>query len=559
MFRKIAIVFVLILMLSLAGCGGAAKAPLPTLVEVTPLPAATDTPIPTAEPTAADPPPTEPPTAEPTAEPTATTDPQDDLLWRDVTTETIGGTSQWTNKVELADINGDGWVDLLFANGGYYDAPEPPLSSFVFLNHGPDQPYEEVSDAVLGPEGMLARVIKVRDVNNDGLPDIMVGTTFQTQSRLFLGQGDGAFTEVTSTHLPQQVASIGDLEFGDVDGDGDLDMVLADWGPGSPMANEGGRTLLWLNDGEGRFIDVTAGQMPEALVRFSWELEFVDVDNDFDLDILVSCKQCAGSFLFENDGAGGFIDVTQDSLPRYRNNYDFEAMDLNGDGYLDLITINDGVDFRDRVFINDQTGSFIDGTADLWPRESNPGVDDNMVAFFDYDSDGDAGFLIGSLGSYSYAADRILINDGQGKLTPLPVAELFRGITRGTLGIAVADLNGDNRLDIVEAQGEVAWAEKVYYGQNNLPDTAPPIITLVTTSGQPPTVRARVHDNKSPTMPHDWQSVVVRRTTADGQIIETPMQWYGEYLWRVTLEDASADTVFEVCAIDAAGNEACSP
>ena len=80
MFHKIAFVFVIILILSLAGCGGAAEAPTPTLVEVTPLPPATNPP-PTAEPTATDPPPTEPPTAEPTttelptAEPTATSEP----------------------------------------------------------------------------------------------------------------------------------------------------------------------------------------------------------------------------------------------------------------------------------------------------------------------------------------------------------------------------------------------------------------------------------------------------------------------------------------------------
>ena len=67
---------------------------------------------------------------------------------------------------------------------------------------------------------MLARVIKVRDVNADGSPDILVGTTFQTQSQLYLGDGSGDFTNVTKTHLPQIKASIGDLEFGDVDGDG---------------------------------------------------------------------------------------------------------------------------------------------------------------------------------------------------------------------------------------------------------------------------------------------------------------------------------------------------
>jgi hypothetical protein len=81
---------------------------------------------------------------------------------------------------------------------------------------------------------------------------------------------------VTSTYLPKIEASVGDLEFGDVEGGGDRDVVLANWGPGSPMANDGGRTILWLNDGKGHFTDVTEERMPADLVRFSWGLEFVD-------------------------------------------------------------------------------------------------------------------------------------------------------------------------------------------------------------------------------------------------------------------------------------------
>jgi hypothetical protein len=94
------------------------------------------------------------------------------------------------------------------------------------------------------PKAMLARVIKVRDVNADGSPDILVGTTFQTQSHLYLGEGSGNFTDVTKTHLPQIKASVGDLEFGDVDGDGDLDVVQADWGKEGPLLGKGGQTML---------------------------------------------------------------------------------------------------------------------------------------------------------------------------------------------------------------------------------------------------------------------------------------------------------------------------
>ncbi|MCC6802729.1 MAG: VCBS repeat-containing protein [Anaerolineae bacterium] len=482
-------------------------------------------------------------------------------LWEDATAATIGSSNDWTNKLELADINNDGWVDILFANGGEYDAPGTPVLNRVFLNQGAGELFTDVSDAVFGDTPMLTRVIKARDVSGDGNVDLLVGTTFQTQSYLYLGDGAGTFTDVTATHLPQLDASIGDLEFGDVDADGDLDVVLADWGAGSPMQNEGGRTMLWLNDGTGHFADVTDTQMPDVLVRFSWELEFVDVDNDYDLDILVSCKVCKGSFLFENDGTGSFTDVSEDRLPQFSNNYDFEAMDINGDAYLDLVTVNDAPGMREHLFLNNQVGGFEVAGSEYWSNRFNPTAGDNVVVFLDFDSDGDADFLIGSLDD----EDRLLINDGTGKLSlarDVFVQQPSRG-TRGTLYLAVADLDQDGKLDVAEDQGETAFDDRVYPGTNIAPDTAPPIITLVeqiatAVSGSPSQIRARVHDNKSPTMPHDWQSVSLR-WTADGEAHDSPMVWYGEYLWRGMIEDAPAgDLSYQVCATDAAGNEACS-
>lgn len=481
-------------------------------------------------------------------------------LWEDVTETTIGhaGYWYWTNKVELADINGDALVDLLFANGGNYDQAGTPDYSRIFLNQGPDQPFKETTQEVFGDTRMLARVIKVRDVNNDTFPDILVGTTFQTQSQLWLGDGTGNFTNVTTTHLPLMNSSIGDLELGDVDGDLDLDIVLADWGTGNPMKNEGGRTMLWLNDGAGHFSDATDIHMPDILVKFSWELEFVDMDNDYDLDILVSCKLCYG-YLFENDGHGVFQDATEGRLPQYLNNYDYEAMDVNADGYLDLVTINDGPGNQEHLYLYNQKGSYTDVTDQRWRGIDNTGCDDNMHVFLDYDSDGDADLLIGSLQCF----DRLLENNGSGTLK---YKGILPGDTPGTLGIAVADLNDDLKLDVVMAQGEnpAAFEEKVYFGSNIPPDSAPPVITLVEKvdlkiAEQPIIIRARVHDNKSPTMPHDWQYVVLR-WRANGEAHETPMQWYGEYLWRAVLEEIPAgEFSYQVCAADAAGNEACAP
>jgi hypothetical protein len=491
---------------------------------------------------------------------TATPRPRPPRLWQDATPTTIGVTADWTNKVELADINNDGRVDILFANGGLYDAPGTPVMSRVFINTGSDPLFEDATESVFGTTTMLARVIKVRDVNADMLPDIFVGTTFQTQSHLFLQSPTGEFTDATANHLPQLDASFGDAEFGDVDQDGDLDLVLADWGESSPMENAGGRTMLWLNDGNGQFIDVTADQMPEVLVRFSWEMELLDVDNDYDLDIAVSCKRCDGSFLFENDGSGIYTDVTDNRMPQYTNNYEFEAMDLNGDLYLDLVTMNDGESLREHVFINTGSGGFADATEELWPESANRGRDDNMVAFLDFDSDSDADFLIGSLNG----EDRLMVNDGAGHLTMM-VGIIEASRSNGTLGIAVADLNGDGRLDLAEAQGEVPGAEdeRVYLGHEIAPDTALPSISLVeeiseASIGVSSTIRARIHDWKSPTMPHDWQSVELRWTEGE-EAISVPMTWYGEYLWRGEFTPSSSGSgEYVVCATDVSGNQTCS-
>ena len=484
-------------------------------------------------------------------------------LWFDVTSEAIPATAFWTNKVEIADLNGDGRPDLLFANGGDYSTPGTPEPNQVFVHTGAGFRFAEATVAVFGPTPDLARVIKARDVNGDGLVDVFVGTTYQTQSRLYLGTGKGAFREVTATHLPHLPLSVGDVEFGDVDLDGDLDLVLADWGAGHNMTNDGGRTRLWLNDGAAHFTDATDARMPALKVRFSWDLELADVDNDDDLDVLVSCKRCPGSSLFRNDGRGLFTEDAR-ALPQYTNNYEFEPMDLDGDGWLDLVTMNDGdiagddqSSRREHVFKNDGKGRFRDVTASWWPLAANVGEDDNMVAFLDADADGDADFVVGSLSG----PDRLLVNDGQGHLTAR--LDVFSGEdTPGTLGIALADLDGDGRMDVVQGQGEnpTAIDERVFSGRGLPRDTAPPSITLVhaaARAGATTQVRARVHDRKSPSLASEWQRVAVEFTGAPPR--EMPMRWYGEYLWAADWPtDVPASAPYRVCATDGAGNRACA-
>lgn len=460
--------------------------------------------------------------------------------WIDATASTIGTTAEWTNKVELADLDADGDIDILFANGGLYDTPGSPEPTRVLINDGGAR-FEDRTSEILGDVANLARVVKVRDLDGDGLVDVVIGNTYQTQSRLFLGRGGLEFEEVTETHLPGVVLSVGDLEAGDVDGDGDLDLVLADWGPGNPMQGASAPPRLWINDGSGVFGPAPDAAIPDEPREFSWDIEFVDVDGDFDLDILESCKMCQNGLLLHNDGSGVFTDAS-DRLPAASNNYEFEPMDVDGDGVLDVVTINDGPGATERLLLGDGSGGFTDATATLWPSGANPSADDNVVVFLDAESDGDPDFIIGSLDG----TDRLLVNDGTGRLS-LWEGAFGTPASTGTLGMAVADLDGDGRLDVVDAQGEVVDPDLVYRGVGIPPDTAAPVVASVVHADGVLTARVTDHTSNLAT---SLRSVVV--VDAAG---ERPMTWLGEYLWRATVP---ADSEVTVCAIDLAGNRGCS-
>ena len=480
-------------------------------------------------------------------------------LWVDKTEVYLPVTKEWTNRVEVADINGDQQLDMLFANGGNYSAPGALESSRVFINQGPEKKFQEITSQIFGEDKFISRVIKVRDINNDDIPDIILGTTYQTQSQLYMGLGNGKFKNVTSSHLPNIIASIGDLELGDVDHDGDLDMVLVDWGPGSNMNNTGGRTMLWLNDGSGKFTDVTATQMPDLLIQFSWDVEFFDFDNDFDLDIAVSCKRCATSRIFVNDGNGFFTDKRL--LPAYTNNYDLEIMDVDMDGFLDLVTVNDGEivqgdsgSRREHIFLNKDGEKFIDATDALWADSENIGEDDNNIVFLDYDSDGDPDFLISSL----TGEDRLLVNDGKGKFNLLqPV--LKGKATPLTLSMVLGDINNDQKMDIImgQGEGEEGIEERIFMGKNINKDTASPIISshqITENANGTLTVKARIHDHKSPNMPQDWNVIAVHLDEASEPI---PMVWYGENLWVATFPTPQDAKELKICAKDYCGNKTC--
>ncbi len=504
-----------------------------------------------------------------------------------------------SSKVDAADLNGDGYIDLVFANGGGFDKGDAnsDLPQQAFFN-GAGITMLDVSPMVFGGENYNGRAVKLRDLDHDGDVDIVLGTTWGSQTQLFVNDGTGTFSNETPTNLPQADNSVGDLELGDVDDDGDLDMALSDWGEESPVSlSAGGITRLWrqmdapANFGEvgtGMFEDVTLAQMPNVNVRWSWDLEFVDVDNDYDLDILVSAY--AGDkisvFLFANtDGKGTYADATAGNVSQGKNALDVEPMDLNGDSFLDLVTLHDGMSGRNRVLINNKNGGFTDATDLVWPKLENPSSFDNMAAFYDHNSDGLVDIVVGALQTAVVKyPDRLMINTA-GKLKQwdggqLPKYQAFaeNKASTGTYALVLADFNKDTRLDVAMSQAENAFEKKVLLGTDDIPlDTAAPIFVNYEKLGvlaypSNVTTRLRCHDNKSPLMLHDftqpdglpylesWTMDPAPDPDNNPGAKTVPGQWYGEYLWRINFDVPDATELFyRICAVDAAGNKACTP
>ncbi len=203
---------------------------------------------------------------------------------------------------------------------------------------------------------------------------------------------------------------------------------------------------------------------------------------------------------------------------------------------------------KENVFFGDGQGSFrLRYAEEAFPESENLGFDDNRIIAFDYDSDGDVDIFIGSLSG----PDRLAINDGAGHFR-VAVDVVVAPESKGTLGIQAADLNGDGRLDLVMAQGEVKGheAEMVLFGAAIAPDTAAPRIEMLTMTADG-CARARVYDNNSPTRTLDFQAVSAKFD--DGE--PTPMTWYGEHLWRACPTTAPKTSV-AISATDAAGNQA---
>lgn len=467
--------------------------------------------------------------------------------------QACGGSGCWTNHLRVTDLDGDGDLDILLVNyADFFSGGDDGEPLVVYENDGSGN-FTNVSGAAVGNYVGALRQVAVGDVDGDGDVDLYAPSGNGDAHVLFINDGGGVFTEEAAARLPTSYPRGAAARMGDVDGDGDLDIFAADgYATNGPPFGR-----LYLNDGAGTFSEA-AGAIPTSIAGQDIDdVELVDVDRDFDLDLVVNAHAGGIGALWLNDGQGQFSAGGTLAPPATSNfHYNVTPCDVDGDGDLDLWIDNIGGDFTEQLQINDGQGNFTDETS---ARVSgNPGSDDNGIVCVDIEGDGDLDAVVVSLGT----PERLLVNDGTGNFTF--VSGKFPGPTNCTLWGEFGDLNGDGRLDLVTGQGECSSSDEVYLGNAEMPvDVVAPKFLGVSSVpeaalGSTAVVRYAVSDSvvtdEGPRLARAWVTL-----DPSGASSELPARFVGGDLFQATLPtDALGTRTFTVCAEDPEGNAACS-
>ncbi len=329
--------------------------------------------------------------------------------------------------VALLDYNNDGLLDVFFVNGGRVDPRHPD----DFDRHDP-----------------------------------------RYWNRLYRQNKDGSFTDVTEQ---AGLANAGDGNYGmgvavgDYDNDGYPDLYVTSYG----------KNILYHNNGDGTFTDVTA---KAGVAGGGWSVSagFFDYDNDGKLDLFVTrymdwdtrhSKDCGGNFhtycppgefprttniLYHNRGDGTFEDVSQKSGIAAKKGHGLGVAfaDYDGDGFTDVYVANDGM--QQYLFHNNGNGTFSEVALQAGAALNLDGgpLSGMGAVFQDYDNDGKPDVIVTTLPRQTYA---VFHNDGDGQFSDRGLqtgVTALSGVTSGW-GIGLEDFDNDGQKDLFITQGHV--------------------------------------------------------------------------------------------------------
>ncbi|MBD3234799.1 MAG: T9SS type A sorting domain-containing protein [candidate division Zixibacteria bacterium] len=278
------------------------------------------------------------------------------------------------------DIDADGFLDLAVSNGNDII----PAHNFVYINQQGTLPD---SATWISDDNLYSGHCELGDINSDGYPDFIVSN--------YIGEGWGPGSIQIYMNIGGELETMPSWEvdsiysfrasFGDADGDGDLDLAVA---TGESYNNILRRNLIFYNvDG---YLDTDPGWMSTDYDA-AYDIQFVDIDNDNDLDLAILPSGDPVKIYFNHGDSISTSPDWQASTVENGNSFDFA--DLNGDGYLDLGVANNNQLYqwgKFKIYFNDN--GTLNSEAD-W-ESSTHGYGSEAV-FSDVDNDSDFDLVAG--------------------------------------------------------------------------------------------------------------------------------------------------------------------
>jgi hypothetical protein len=348
--------------------------------------------------------------------------------------------------VETADINNDGWNDIITAdaNARATDGYQIMLSNGAggFLPSYRNNAGQNTEDVMTG------------DMNNDGMIDILTADSYSMQITIHKNPGDGIFPVPSNFETGNSFSA--SIDFADIDGDLDLDAVVS----ASGRTATGVPVRYLKNLGNGIFDGGTTCSIRTGGVQ----AKFRDINGDNKPDILFATAINSPPYDFHfaiNNGDGTF-DAVQTRSVNSCGWYDIDAADMDNDGDNDVIITEwlgcMGIPESSRriyIYLNNGSAVFSDPIIKIVSPQPAP------IAFGDFDGDGNKDIVTGSAG----AILEISLGMGNGDLMP-PVPYSI-GEQGGATDIVVEDFNNDGKPDIASSNFWEGTSMSVLYGNGN--------------------------------------------------------------------------------------------
>jgi hypothetical protein len=336
-----------------------------------------------------------------------------------------------SRSVNWVDINKDGLLDLMITNG-----LNTGQNNFMYINKGNDVFESIQSNDPIVNDNSPSDGATWADIDNDGDMDCFVVTWYNKRNLLYLNNGNGSFSQVKTGSIATEFTYSETAAWGDYDKDGKLDLYITN--------SEGTRkNILYRGNGDSTFLKIS-NITPVNDAFKSRTVNWVDYDNDHDLDLFVTNEGGQKVNLYRNDSNGVFTKITEGVLANVSGEIMSSSWaDVDNDGDLDVFLSN--YNAPNRILKNQGDGSFL---IDTLFSSTTPFTFGS--AFGDIDNDGDLDLYVSNAFATGKLKNFLYVNNGEGIFSEIDTS-IVTADSGWSYGCAFGDFNNDGFLDLATA------------------------------------------------------------------------------------------------------------